>query len=406
MGDFPMPLPKEQILDVILHAQDTTYLTHNFHPFPGKFIPQIPRFFIRLMSDENALVFDPYCGSGTTLVESKLLGRQSIGIDIHPLGVLMANVKTTKVADQLLDRVPALLAKMEKRVDSFWANRHRNKNLMAFVDSFSDNYTHNDTNSSEVPDFPNRDHWFEEPVLQELVIIKTSIIQECPEEELRNLALLAFSSIIVSVSNQESETRYAAVRKEVSPKHAFFLFKNKLQDMSKRMKEFNRRASDCQAKAHHADCREVDFLEENIADLVVTSPPYPNTYDYYLYHKLRMFWLNLDWERAKFNEIGSRLRYSSQREDISTYVGDMAKCFERIRHVLKPGKHFVIVVGDSIIRKELLKGDTLIREIAEKTGFRLTDKINYSLNYASKSFNPAFRSKIKDEYIIDLMNEK
>jgi len=397
-----MLLPKEEILNVILHTQDTTYLTHNFHPFPGKFIPQIPNFFIKQMSNENDLIFDPYCGSGTTLVESKLLGRRSLGIDIHPLGVFMANVKTTKVTDQKLDRIPALLAKIEKRIDNFWANRHKNKNLMAFIGHSSDN----DTYSFDVPDFPNRDHWFEEPVLDELAIIKTSIIQECPEEEFKNLVLLAFSSIIVPVSNQESETRYAAVKKENSPKHAFSLFKNKLSDMSRRMKEFNRRASDCQAKAHHADCREVDFLEENSADLVVTSPPYPNTYDYYLYHKLRMFWLQLDWERAKFNEIGSRLRHSSQRENIGAYVSDMTRCFERIKHVLKPEKPFVIVVGDSIIRKELLKGDMVIGEIAERTGFRLMDKISYSLNYASKSFNPAFRSKIKEEHIILLINEK
>jgi site-specific DNA-methyltransferase (cytosine-N4-specific) len=314
----------------------------------------------------------------------------------------MANVKTTKITDQELDRIPALLAKIEKRLDNFWASHHKNQNLIAFMDNSFENSTY----SFDIPDFPNRDHWFEEPVLHELAIIKTSIIQECAEEGLKNFVLLAFSSIIVSVSNQESETRYAAVKKEALPKHAFSLFKNKLLDMSKRMKEFNKRASDCQATAYHDDCREVDFLEENSADLIVTSPPYPNTYDYYLYHKLRMFWLKLDWERAKFNEIGSRLRHSSQRENIDTYIRDMTRCFERFRRVLKPNKPFVIVVGDSIIRKELFRGDVVINEIAEKTGFKLMDKVNYSLNYASKSFNPAFRNKTKEEHIILLNNEK
>jgi hypothetical protein len=73
---------------------------------------------------------------------------------------------------------------------------------------------------------------------------------------------------------------------------------------------------------------------------------------------------------------------------------------------LKPGKLFVIVIGDSIIRKELLKGDEVVCELADKTGFKVEDKIEYNLSYASKTFNPAFRSKIKKEHIILLRNEK
>lgn len=395
-------LPKKEILNIVFNAHDTTYLTHNFHPFPGKFIPQIPNFFISHMSDVDNVIFDPFCGSGTTLVESKLLGRRSVGVDIHPLGVFMSNVKTTKIAYQELKKIPTLLRRIEKRLDSFWVKKRRYKNLLAFMERPHES----EHFSYMIPEFPNRDHWFQEHILHELAIIKTSIIQDTLEGEFRNFILLAFSSILVSASNQESETRYAAIKKEIPPKHVFSLFKNKLLDMTKRMKEFNKRASDCQAKAYHADCRQLNFLEQNSADLIVTSPPYPNTYDYYLYHKLRMFWLELDWEQAKLNEIGSRLRHSSQKENIDTYMNDMVKCFENIGYVLKPNKPFVIVVGDSIIRGELLKGDEIISEIAKKTGFKVLDKVNYSLNYSSKSFNPAFRSKVKEEHIILLRNEK
>lgn len=395
-------LDKKEILKTIFNAKDTTYLTHNFHPFPGKFIPQIPNLFIKKFSQKNGNVFDPYCGCGTTLVEAKLLGRNAIGIDIHPLGVFMSRVKTTKISDDELKKVPEVLRAIEKRVDTFIAKIRGNKTLFDFINKplQSEDFFY------ALPSFPNRDHWFQEHVLHELSIIKTSVMQADISQELKDLLLLAFSCIIVPVSNQDSETRYAAIKKEVKPKQPYLHFRDKLLDRVARIKAFNESARDHDVEVYHADARELDFINENTADLIVTSPPYPNTYDYYLYHKMRMFWLELDWERAKFNEIGSRLRHSSQRENISSYVKDMVRCFQHFNRILKPGKFFVIVIGDSIIRKELLKGDTIINEIARRTGFDVVDKVDYNLSYASKTFNPAFRSKIKEEHIILLRNRK
>jgi site-specific DNA-methyltransferase (cytosine-N4-specific) len=395
-----MRLDKEKILNIVLHAEDTTYLTHNFHPFPGKFIPQIPNLFIRQLSREKDTVFDPFCGSGTTLVEAKLLGRHSVGVDIHPLGVFMSKVKTKKIAVEELNRIPALLNLIEKRIDRFYTQHYKERTLLGYMD----NEPSKENFSYTIPEFPNRDQWFQSHVLHELSIIKNSIIQQVINKDFRDFLLLAFSSIIVPVSNQDSETRYAAIEKDIPPKHAFSLFKNKLLDMSERMKKFNIEASNCRTEVYFEDCREMNFLPENSVDLIVTSPPYPNTYDYYLYHKLRMFWLEMDWERAKFNEIGSRLRHSSQKENIESYIQDMKKCFERFGRILKPEKPFIIVVGDSVIRKKLLKADEIIGELAEKTSFKVLDEVRYNLSYASKTFNPAFRNKSKQEHIILLQN--
>ena len=397
-----MNLNKEELLDIVVHSANTTYLTHNFHSFPGKFIPQIPDLLIRQFSREGDTVFDPFCGSGTTLVEAKLSSRHSIGTDIHPLSVFMSKVKTTKIDGKELDNIPAFLKLVEKRLDNFYAQSRSSETLLDYVDqSFL-----NEDFSYRIPEFPNRDHWFENQVLHELAIIRASIATQDCNSDFRDFLLLALSSVIVSVSNQDSETRYAAVKKEIPRKYPFLLFKNKLLNMRERMKEFDLKASECRAQAIVGDCRKKCLTPDDSVDLIVTSPPYPNTYDYYLYHKMRMFWLDMDWESAKFNEIGSRLRHSSQREGIESYINDMVKCFEHFNQTLRPEKPFVIVIGDSVIRKEFLKGDEIVDGLAEKTGFKVLDEIHYDLSYASKTFNPAFRNKSKQEHIILLQNVK
>ncbi len=79
---------------------NTQYFTHTFHPYPARFIPQIPATFIKLFTEEGDTVLDPMCGCGTTLVESLGHNRNAIGNDLNPLAVLISKVKTTLIDEE------------------------------------------------------------------------------------------------------------------------------------------------------------------------------------------------------------------------------------------------------------------------------------------------------------------
>jgi len=95
----------------------TQYLTHTFHSYPARFIPQIPLTFIKLFTKEEETVLDPMCGCGTTLIEALLNNRNSIGNDFNPLASLITKVKTTLIDENEFRYFNKKLAVMKRYLD-------------------------------------------------------------------------------------------------------------------------------------------------------------------------------------------------------------------------------------------------------------------------------------------------
>ena len=176
--------------------------------------------------------------------------------------------------------------------------------------------------------------------------------------------------------------------------------------MNNRIIEFSKKASDSQIKVFTADTQNMDFLEDDSVDHIVTSPPYANTYDYYLYHKFRMYWLGYNVKLVQDNEIGSRNRHSSKKEDISTFKECLSKCLKEMSRVLKNNKFAVIVIGDSIIRGKLISANDLMKEISPKNNLQFIKETSYNLKENSKMFNPKFTNGDKLEHIMFFQNKK
>lgn len=362
----------------------TTYLTHNFHSYPAKFVPQIPNYFITKLTSEKDVVLDPFVGCGTTMVECKLLNRNGIGVDLNPIATLVSSAKVNELSEDEITEINIILNRIRDSIKLFLENNNLKLNI---------------------PEFYNRDHWFQSNVQKELTIIINEI-NKIKNDHISIFLKTAFSSIIVTVSNQESDTRYAAKNKSIDNFQTYTTFEKKVKSMLVRIKEFNLKSTKSEIKIYNKDARELHFISDNSVDLVVTSPPYANTYDYYLYHKLRMYWLNYDVSNVKKMEIGSRDKHSSQKKDISDFNNNIKLCFKEVVRVLKPEKHVIIVIGDSIIRKEFFNAKEMMIKMGKEIGLEFINSSSEKLKKTTRMFNPKFTNALKNEHIMIFKNMK
>jgi DNA modification methylase len=98
-----------------LDRSETSYLTHSYHTYPAKFIPQLAARLINENTNIGELVCDPFMGSGTTLVEAIVHGKRAYGTDINPVAVLITKAKTTPIEPQRLERKVSSL-KMQSNI--------------------------------------------------------------------------------------------------------------------------------------------------------------------------------------------------------------------------------------------------------------------------------------------------
>ena len=358
----------------------TLYLTHSYHKYPAKFIPQLAARLIKENSQAGDLICDPFAGSGTTLVEAIVNGRRAYGTDINPIAVLIAKAKTSPIdPDKLQYEVNSLLS----YIQGFF---RKDSKQSALID-----------NSIQFP-IPNKeriDYWFPDKQKHDLALI-LSRINAIKDKNIRTFLLCSFSNILKGCSIWMMKSVKPTRDWAKKPADAFQSFILQTKRMVKKNSEFweilGGRKIDC--TIDNNDARKLSLKSESVT-LVVTSPPYVTSYEYADLHQLSALWLgyadDLKQFRSRFigsiqkedngrlnlysklaSETVEQLREKDKKESIGAeqYFSEMQQCFKEMHRVLKPKGRAAIVIGNTDLKKVQIKNAEIFVETMQKIGFK------------------------------------
>lgn len=379
----------------------TQYLTHTYHSYPARFIPQIPQTFIKILTKEGDTLLDPFCGCGTALVESVLLSRNSIGVDLNPLAELISKVKVTPLEPK----------KLKKFTKGFKQQLNRQV-LMQKKGTLYDYIEDKEKRVVKVklPSLPNRNlsNKFTKESLEMLMAIKYEIDQ-IEHKDYRDFYYVCFSSTIRTITDSKYNIN-----------NPLTIFTRKLYDMIRMMVDFYNRVlnNNVTCKVELADSRKLSFIQSKSIDLVVTSPPYVNALDYHREHMYNMTLLGLDYDFFTLHEIGAHSHFIYNRFRLLTeYWADMFRSIVEINRVLKNDGYFAIVIGSSCVEFESIESYKHFTKMGEKIGLipikTLHRNIDVDRKYTSKDignineeFIVVFKKKGHNDYLVQDMVEE
>ena len=372
-------------LDLAFTDDDTRFLGHDLHPYPAKFIPQLPGTFISLLSSPGELVFDPFGGSGTTALEAIRSGRRAVSSDANPMSALIGRVKTARVAPESAAELHLLHGALRALLDSLPEDANK------LVNKYRE----------YAPIIANCEKWFSAEAFGELAHIRYRVSQ-LKNETAKNIALLALSRTVLSASFQDSETRYKSVPRHVAVGETTRRY---IKEFESVMRSVARNAPATRYGVSEfitSDVRSLSAKEiaDNSIDMVMTSPPYGNATDYHLYHRFRLLWLGFDPIALGKVEIGSHLKHQREDSGFESYFSDMLKTLQGISRVLKHGRYAVLVIGDSVYKGETFDTARLLAEKAAELGFDTHCVIDRSVHKTKRSFSAAGRRAASESILI------
>jgi hypothetical protein len=350
------------ILDWEFEESDSSFMVHNACWFPAKLVPQIPAHLILNLFEAGDTVLDPFCGSGTTLIESLRHGRKCIGTDVNPVAIYISLAKCRFVGfEQLKSAQDRILAEFS-RACTFLDNPKQSW-LTGQVITLSQSLIEDP--DGNIPNYEANRGWFHPVVLGKLGVLKALIWEEKPI--VRNTLALTFFSILRDCSSLPIRKPYTYIADNVKPKREDLIDKDVFQIYRERSQKLllGRKAYEDQCKLvmretgatvqefnqwfviKKVDARNLSQKISNRIDCVVTSPPYMGVTDTTTAHRLWYLWHDFSstLEEGKNVEIGARWKRKKPNL-LEQYLEDLFVSFQQITGSLKDGGYLCLVIGE------------------------------------------------------------
>lgn len=345
--------------------------THLIHSYPAKLLTNIPYFFLATdtLCPKNGIVLDPFCGTGTVLLEAVLSGRNAWGADSNPLAEAITEVKTNYIPKEELMETLTLLLEQSKQMT---VNQH-------YPDAIA--------------------VWFAPSTLKQLSALQT-VINDLTNERQKAFFALCFSSVVRKVSFADPSisvpVHWNPERFSANP-NRMVKVRSKLQQLQNvnviekfeavckanidRVESLNGMIrEEVSANVISKDARQLGIPDESV-DMILTSPPYAGAQKYIRASWLNLYWLNL----VKLEDIKELKKHNIGREDyrkgevfecyteieaadkvlqelyadgfkeraflVANYLNEMKVALDESCRVLRTGGYMVIAIGNNTVCK-------------------------------------------------------
>ena len=355
-------------------------LTHGFHSYAGRMHPSTARTAIAELTKPGQRVLDPFCGSGTVLVESMAAGRAAVGVDASPLAILIAKVRSTLLDEEARER----LVTTAREISEESAERAR-KRIRPEIPAWARHETSR----------------FSPHVGLELLGLR-ELLGKTGEDPVGYALRACFSSILVKFMRQTEVPAEGEPGQRIGRGVPSRFFAGRAEELARSLAALALKTpADTPApEIQLGDARKLTHLSDRHFDLVLSSPPYAGTYDYADQHDVRFLWLGMPRDDFDRRQVGARSEAMGSSE--ARWMKDRRKWLGEMGRVLRPGAVAVLILGDGVVGNRPEDAAESVRLDAPRAGLALVAGAFQSRPARDRRLTAIFAGRPRREHMLIL----